>query len=378
MQSAKFSRLLEPVTIGSVELKNRMVMAPMVCNAANPDGTVSDRVVDFYRKRADGLGLLVVEATSIAPGGESPKFQLEIFDDRFINGLRKLSEVIRTSGAKAIIQINHAGAKRIPRDPNEVLISASNVSITPGAIPRSMEISEVRNMVRAFGDAASRAVQAGFDGVEVHGAHFYLVNQFLSPYTNHRTDLYGGDFTGRIRFFKEVIQEIREKIGSKYIISCRINGVEGIENGSPPEEIIQIAKILEASGADLIHVSGVIRSVEFLHEGKPFKRLGGFLLKDDPLGTYVPAAAEIKKAVGIPVTVAGKIFDPVLAEQILEDEKVDLIAFGRQLIVNPEFAKMIIEGRTSDIRECNECFTCFKTSRKGRAIECSVNTELWA
>jgi 2,4-dienoyl-CoA reductase-like NADH-dependent reductase (Old Yellow Enzyme family) len=377
MKKIKLRKIFEPIKVGSVELKNRMVMAPVVVNAANVDGTVSDKMLQCYRKRARGFGLVIVESTNIKPGGEIATHQLQIFDDRFIDGLQRLSQAIQTAGARAIIQINHGGAKCIPRYPGQSFISASDVPITHGQIPRSMNIPEITELVRDFGDAAERAIKAGFDGVEIQGCHFYLLSQFLSPYSNKREDEYGRNIRGRTRFVREVAQEIRARIGPEHILSCRINGIEEIENGLTTQAVKQIAKILEASGVDTLDISGVKRAMEVTYGGTVFKRLVSFLSEEDPPGYFVPFGSEIKKAVNIPVIVVGKIFDPYRAERILQEEKADMIAFGRQAIANADFAQMIIEGRIDDIQECNECFVCLNTLLEGKRIECPVNPDLW-
>ncbi|UCF57385.1 MAG: NADH:flavin oxidoreductase [Deltaproteobacteria bacterium] len=377
MREIKLRRIFEPIKVGSIVLKNRMVMAPVVVNAANVDGTVSDKMLRYYQKRARGFGLVIVESTNMKPGGEITTHQLQIFDDRFVDGLQKLSQAIQSAGTRGIIQINHGGAKCIPTYPGQTFVSASDVPITHGQIPRSMSIPEIRELVRGFGDAAERAIKAGFDGVEIQGCHFYLLSQFLSPYSNKREDEYGRNIRGRTRFLQEVAQEIRARIGAEHILSCRINGIEEIENGLTTQAIKQIAEILEASGVDTLNISGVKRGIDVTYEGKAFKRLVSFLTEEDPPGYFVPFGFEIKKAVNIPVMVVGKIFDPYMAERILQEEKADMIAFGRQIIANAGFAQMIIEGRIDDIRECNECFVCLNTLLEGKPIECPVNPDLW-
>lgn len=373
----RVSTLLEPVKIGAVELKNRMVMAPVCINAANSDGTVSEKTLKFYQERAIGFGLVIVEATNIRSGGEIVSHQLQICDDRFIDGFQKLYQAISSGGSKAIIQLNHGGAKCIPKYTGQTFISASNIPITHGQIPRSMTAAEIKEVIQDFGHGAVRAIGAGFDGVEIQGGHFYLLSQFLSPYSNKREDEYGRDLHGRTRFLQEVVQEVRERIGPGHILSCRLNGVEQIENGLTVGDVREISKILESSGLDVLNISGVKGSIDVLYEGRVFKRLISFLTKEDPQGYFVPIAGEIKKAVTIPVMVAGKIFDPYFAEQVLHEGKADLIAFGRQLIVNPDLARVIHDGRMEDIKDCIECFKCLEAILKGEFIECSVNKDLW-
>lgn len=376
MERTILSKLYEPVKIGEVELKNRMAMAPICTNAANSDGTVSEKSLNFYQERATGLGLVIVEATNIRPGGEVVSNQLQIYDDRFINGFHKLYQTIASKGSKAIIQLNHGGAKCIPKYPGQTFISASNIPITHGQIPRGMTVAEIKEVIQDFARGAIRAIKAGFDGVEIQGGHFYLLNQFLSPYSNKRDDEYGRELYGRARFLREVIEEIRDRIGPGHIISCRINGIEEIDHGLTLGDMQEVAKMLKSSGIHVLNVSGVKGSMDVFYEGRVSKRLVSLLTKEDRQGYFIPIAGKIKKAVAHPVIVAGKIFDPYFAEQALQEGKADIIAFGRQLIVNPDLPRMIHEGKMEDIKYCIECFKCLEAILKGECLVCSMNKNL--
>ena len=368
--------LLEPITLGRWEFRNRVVMPPMVLNAAENDGVVSTEMIDYYRNRAAGIGLVIVESSNVSPGGEIASFQLQIHDDRFVPGLTRLAESIKSEGARALIQLNHGGAKALPSRKGEPLVSASEVPISHGQIPRSMTTAEISQVVKAFADAAERAMASGFHGIEIQGCHFYLLSQFLSAYSNHREDEYGGSLARRARFICEVVRAVRERIGSDPLVSCRINGIESVDGGLTVEDAAAIGGMLREAGADLLHVSGVIHSVDVTHEGKFYKRLVAALMKEDKEGAFVDIASRIRDDASIPVIAAGKIFSPDLAESILRERKVDMVAFGRQILVNEDFGRLLAEGRLDRLDTCNECYLCLQCLLEGRRVECSVNSRL--
>jgi 2,4-dienoyl-CoA reductase-like NADH-dependent reductase (Old Yellow Enzyme family) len=370
--------LLQPIAIGRLTARNRVVMPPMVLNAARQGGYVSEKQLRHYEERAEGVGLVIVESTNIMPGGEIASNQLQICDDRYIDGLKTLATAIASKNAIALIQINHGGAKAFPLTAGQAFLSASDVPISHGQIPRSMSVDEIGAIVAGFAAAAERAIRAGFDGVEIQACHFYLLSQFLSPYSNKRQDEYGGDLAGRARILRQVIAAIRGRVGREPIISCRINGIESIPNGLNVRDGVQLGEMLEEAGADVLHVSGVRGAVQVNYEGKAFTRLVAALMSEDPPGAYVDAASQLKQGVKIPVIAVGKIFTPALGEKYLNDGKADLIAFGRQMLVNGRFGTLINEGRVDKLQECTECHTCLKCLLEGRPVECPLNPELLA
>lgn len=370
--------LLMPITLGRHTARNRVVMPPMVLNAAQEGGCVSEEQLRYYQARAKGLGLVVVESTNIMPGGEIASNQLAIHHDRHIEGLARLAAAIATQDSKSLIQINHGGAKAFPLTPGQTFLSASEVAISHGQIPRSMRVDEIEAVVAAFADASSRALRAGFDGIEIQACHFYLLSQFLSPYSNKRQDEYGGDLQGRSKFLLQVIAAMRARVGRAPVISCRINGIESIPNGLSAQEAAQLGRMLEEAGCDVLHVSGVKRAVPVSYEGKTFMRLNAALASEDAPGAYVDAASQVKRAVKIPVIASGKIFTPVLGESFLREAKADLIAFGRQILINERFGCFLYEGRVDELQECTECYTCLKCLLEGRPVECPLNPELLA
>jgi 2,4-dienoyl-CoA reductase-like NADH-dependent reductase (Old Yellow Enzyme family) len=236
--------LEDPIIIGSLEVRNRTVMPPMVRNLATEDGYVTKELVDHYAARSKGkVGLIIVEAASIAEEHGIMKRNIGIYSDSMIDGLSKLADGIKKHGARAFIQINHAGPKSHVATR---YVGPSAVPIMKNKIPEILTVDEIENIKTMFVDATRRAKEAGFDGVEIHGAHFYLLSAFLSPFTNNRKDEYGGTIEKRAKFSVDIIRDIRKKLG-KYPLIFRLNGVENVKGGITIEEGIKVAKIIEQS-----------------------------------------------------------------------------------------------------------------------------------
>ncbi|MEE9399264.1 MAG: FAD-dependent oxidoreductase [Dehalococcoidales bacterium] len=343
-------KLLETFRIGNMQLKNRIVMAPMETQYGAEDGYVSERIKNYYEARArGGAALIIVEATYIHPQGWAHKNQITIGDDKYIPGLSELVQAIHKHGAKAAIQINHAG-----RDA-KVAFQHGIPTVAPSPLagplfsekPKELTIEEIKQITDLFARAALRAKKAGFDGVEIHGAHGYLISQFLSRVSNKRQDIYGGDLPNRARFLVEVIKAIKRAVGGDYPVWCRINGMEyGVAEGMTPEEAQATARMAQEAGIDAIHVSAT----------------GPKAPNNLPSHTYTPAviahlAAGVKKAVTVPVIAVGKM-TPEAAESVLAEGKADLIAIGRALFADPELPNKVAEDRLEDITPCIECFGC--------------------
>ncbi|MEM3585901.1 MAG: FAD-dependent oxidoreductase [Candidatus Jordarchaeaceae archaeon] len=341
-------RLFEPVNIGNVELRNRLVMPPMGTNFASEDGSVTNRIIEYYRERArGGVGLVIVEGAYVHPIGKGSNLQLSLIDDDKIPGLKKLAKAIKSEGAKAAVQLFHAG-----RQVSSMIIGAQPVSASDvpcrlvRETPRPLKIEEIKETIDSFGEAARRIKEAGFDIVEIHAAHGYLINQFLSPLTNLRKDEYGGNFEGRTRFLVEIIQKIRERVGEDFPIICRMNGDDYFEGGITISEAKKIAKVVEEAGVDAIHVSGGIFDSENAESTAPMWIPRGFM---------VPLAHEIKRNVSVPVIAVGRINDIKLAEEIVKKGQADLVSMGRALIADPELPKKAMENRLEEIRPCIAC-----------------------
>ena len=362
-----YQNLFNEGKIGNLTLKNRIVMPPMGTNLAGIEGEVTDHLIAYYEERAKGgTGLIIVEFTCIDyEYGKGFVRQLRLDDDRFIPGIHRLANAIHKYGSKAFVQIHHAG-----RQSNSSLIhgkqivAPSNVACAAvGEEPRELTTIEVKELVNKFVQTAVRCKQAGIDGVEVHGAHGYLINQFLSPKANFRTDEYGGSFENRMRFIKEIIDGIREKCGEDYPVTVRLSVDEFIEGGIDLELGKDICRYLEKLGVDGLHIScGTYDSMDKIIESPLFEQ-----------GWRVYLAEEIKKEVNIPVITVGSIREPKFVENILSEGRADFVAIGRGLIADPEWVNKTKEGREAEIRKCINCLHCIHAAMGNSHIRCSLN-----
>jgi len=358
-----FPNLFKPVTIGPLKVPNRIVMPPMTTRYANIDGTVNERIKQYYKARAaGGAGLIIAEMACVTRDQRGMSRQLAIWGDEFIPGLKELAEAIHSAGSLCFLQLQHAGREAFNGSEKDPPVAPSSVpgSVRQGPTAREMTIPEIEGLVQDFAAAAVRAQEAGFDGVEFHGAHIYLIQQFLSPLTNRRKDKYGDDVDGRTRFAVDILQESRRRLGSEFPICVRINGSDFIEGGTTLEHSTRTAKLLQEAGATCIHVSGGT-----VGTGKMVPRAS----EDD--GCLVFLAEGIKQAIDIPVITVGKIKEPALAEKILSEGKADMVAMGRTLIADPELPRKAREGRISEIEECLSCKTCH--NGPGGEVACNVN-----
>ena len=367
MSQKQFTKLFEPGRIGSLELKNRLVMPPMGTNYALKDGSVTQRQIDYYEERAKGgVGLVVLELSCVdSPVGKAAARQIVIDDDRFIPGLSKLAEAIRRHGAKAAIQIHHAGRQTWSRLTGNQPVAPSPVPMSGGEQPRELTPSEIAALVDRFAEAAERARRAGFDGVEIHGAHGYLISEFLSPLSNLRQDAYGGSVENRARFLLEVIESIRKRVGRDYPVWCRLSAMEmGVEGGITLEETQAVAQLAEKAGVDAIHVSA--------HQLTPARRPP----MAQPTCIFVPLAEGIKRVVSVPVIAVGRI-PPELGEGVLRDGKADFISIGRALLADPHLPQKAAMSRMEDITPCLCCLTCLDSvGWRREGVCCVVNPVL--
>ncbi|GAV21629.1 oxidoreductase [Carboxydothermus pertinax] len=344
-----FPNLFSEGRIGNLVIPNRIVMPPMATNLANEDGSVSQRLIDYYAARArGGVGLIIVENVQVDyPQGKNVACQLRLDNDKYMAGFFELAEAVHSYGTKIFMQIHHAGAQTTPGITEGLQpVSPSGVPCSfLGIQPRELSIDEIEEIIQKFVNTAVRVKGAMFDGIELHGAHGYLIGQFMSPRTNRRVDKYGGNLEGRMRFPLEIIRRIKEAVGDDYPICFRFSADEFIEGGITLEEGKQIAKMLEEAGVHVLHVSaGVYDSMPTLLEPSRFEQ-----------GWRVYLAEEIKKVVSIPVITVGVIREPEFAEKIIAEGRADFVAIGRGLIADPEWPKKAREGRSSEIRKCISC-----------------------
>ncbi len=360
--------LLSPLRVGNLELKNRMAVAPMVTCYCDEDGMPTEQYIAYHEARAHGgFGLIITEDYAVDPLGRG-FWCAGLWKDEQISPHRELTKRIHAAGAKIFAQIYHCG-----RQTSAALIGAQPVSASAlpcpsmGEVPRPLSVEEIHTIVGQFGDTARRAREAGFDGVEVHGAHGYLIAQFLSSYSNKRTDSYGGPLGNRLRFALEIIADIRAKCGNGFVVSFRISADEYVIGGRDLAETKVVCQQLEAAGVDLIHLSaGTYESAWAIIP---------------PLGTryawLTEAAAEVKQVVSIPVQVVGRIKTPEVAETVLQAGQADLISFGRASLADPDLPRKYAEGHSDQIRECIGCNQgCISILFLNQPIRCLVNPSL--
>lgn len=331
---------------GTLTLKNRFIMPAMGTHMSDENEFITQGLIDYHVERAKGgVALNITEFSSVHPTTAEAHLP-GVYDDKFIPGLKKLVDAVHEVGGKICLQIWHAGRQTSSKITGQQIIAPSAI---PHAVfqemPLEMTKDQIKEIVEAYGDAAVRAKKAGFDAVELHGAHGYLLNQFMSAYSNKRTDDYGGTLENRTRFAVEVVKNIKEKVGKDFPLSYRISANEHVPEGLTIEDTVIAAKLLEEAGVDVIHVSnGLFELLQYT-----------IAPIDVPVGFNVPNATAIKSAVNIPVIAVGRINDPVFADKLIEEGKCDFVALGRASLADPEFVNKAKEGRIDDIIKCIGC-----------------------
>lgn len=365
---AHLSRLFQPGRIGKLELKNRIVMAAMGTGYCHHEGYVLPEYTAFMEERAKGgTGLLMTGVTRVLSDIGMRPGSMGIYDDKLIPALREMMDVIKKYDTRFFMQLHHSGT-RTSEETKAIIPSAPSAVLhfRTGVVPRALSLPEIRRVVDAYGEAGRRARDAGFDGVEIHGGHGYLICQFLSPRANRRTDDYGGSVRNRTRFACEVIREVRRRTGPDYPIVFRVSATEYAEGGTALEDTLQQVQLFVEAGADALHVSA--GSDEALQWVTP-----DF---NEPLACLTYLAAEVKKIVSVPVITVGKLGDPVTANRVLEDGIADFVALGRPLLADPHLPNKAKEGRFEEINSCIYCNNgCTENRLEGRN-RCAVNPML--
>ena len=345
-------------------------MPPMGTNLGNPDGTVSEANLAYIKRRViGGAGLIITEIASIHPSGSAIPNELGAYDDRFIPGLKKIADAVHAAGSKVALQLHHAGRESLYLLRGKKAIAPSPIpSLVFGLTPREITREEIQEIIAAFGVAARRGMEAGFDAVEIHGAHGYLITQFLSALSNKRDDEYGGSFSNRSRFMIEVLQEVRKTVGIDFPISLRLSVDECIQGGYTFEDIRPILPNLVKAGADMLHASLGTHGSPGGIASAPFEYQPGF---------NVWRAKKLKEIVDLPVIAVGRFTDPSLANEVIARRDADLVAFGRQYLADPDFLIKAREGRPEDIRKCIACNQgCIERLMLGEGkIRCALNPE---
>ncbi len=349
MKEPKYPKLFEPGLIGRILVKNRIVLPPCTTNYAGPTGEVTDRLISYYAERArGGAGLLIIENTQVKyPEGKNVSCQLRLDNDKYIPGYRELADAIHLYGARVFQQIHHAG--------RQVHNTEGVQPVAPSAIPdgflqipvRELEPAEIWDLVERFSETALRVKKAGMDGVEFHGAHGYLIGEFMSPHTNQRVDEWGGSFDRRLKFLTEIVRRTRQKVGPDFTLCLRYSADEFVPGGLTLEDGQKIARLAESLGINVLNVSsGIYESMPTLLETMRFEE-----------GWRVYLAEAIRKVVKIPVITVGQIKTPAFAERVLAEGRADFVALGRPLIADPQWPNKARTGSDEAIRKCISCNT---------------------
>lgn len=362
-----YKHIFEPLTIRRMTMKNRIMMTPMGTNYGEQSGEMSFLHINYYEQRArGGTGLIMVENANVDyPLGSNGTTQLRIDHDNYLPRLFKLTETVHKHGACIGIQINHAGASAQSARTQMQPVSASDIpSKAGGEIPRPLEKEEILQIVKKYGQAAKRAQAAGFDTVEIHAGHSYLISQFLSPLTNHQTDEFGGSAENRARFARMVLEEVRAQVGPHFPIFVRISADEFLEGGNTLEDTLDYLQYFQEE-ADVIDVSaGLNSSIQYQIDANYL-----------PDGWRSYMAKAVKERYGKPCVTTGNIRNPQVAEDILAKGDADIIGMGRGLIADPDWVNKVEFGDVCDIRKCISCNIGCAGNRIGinRPIRCTVN-----
>lgn len=384
-----YKNLLSAGRIGRLHLRNRIIMAPMGSNFAEADGTCGERIQAYYEARAaGGAGLLIMGVCAVAfPAGTAEPYQVGVSEDRFIPGLSQLAARVHRHGAKIAMQLQHAGktAARDIAEGRELWVPSMPppmktdmmAALTPEELRgfisgnrgrpsvRVMDKADITQMIEWFAAAAVRAQQAGFDGVEIHAAHSYIIAGFLSPYYNRRDDEYGGSIDNRARLMLEVLREVRRRTGEDFGVWLRLDAAElHTEGGITLDECKQFARMAEQAGADAVSVSAyaTIKSGVAFTEAPLVQQPAGFL----------DWATEVRSAVSIPVIAVGRI-EPELADSAIADGRCDFVAMARKMLADPELPNKLMRGDAAAIRPCIYCYVCVSQIFVNERVKCAVN-----
>ncbi len=363
----EFNSLFQPLEVRRCVIPNRIVMTPMGTNYADDSGQMNDMHINYYKQRAaGGAGLIIVENVCVDyPSGSNGTTQLRLDKDCYMPALYRLTETVHKYGTKIAVQINHAGASAIESRIGMQPVSASNLpNKKGGAAPRPLTKDQIMTIVKKYGEAAKRAQNSGFDAVEIHCGHSYLISQFLSPLTNNRTDEFGGSAENRARFASLILKEVRAQVGPFFPIIVRISTDEFLKGGNTLEDSLELLEYFQEE-ADIIDASaGLVDSI--------YLQIDANYLED---GWRTYLATAVKEKFNKPVITTGNIRDPKVANEIVESDKADFIGMGRQFIADPSWPNKVKEGKIDEIRKCISCNIGCAGNRIGlnRPIRCTIN-----
>lgn len=363
-ETTTFTRLAEPFEVAGLQLPNRIVMPAMGTGLPEHDGTCNDATIAYYRRRAEGgVGMITIEASLVSPDAYGVGPELRLHGEEFVPGLARLVEALRPSGIPVGIQLWHPGRQTLlgePIAPSPVPLS----SRTP--VPHELTVEEIATLVDDYALSAWVSQEAGFDFVEIHGAHCYLPCEFISPLSNRRTDDYGGSLENRARFPLEIVEAIRARCGERFPVMYRISGAEGADGGFEVEDAAAVCRLLERAGVCAISVSA--GNWYALHQ-----TIGPMFL---PRGFLLPLAERIREVVDVPVIAVGRLDDPEVAERALTAGQADLVAVGRALIADPDWPRKALAGALDEIRPCMSCNACVDLVANAQQARCAVNPEV--
>lgn len=361
--------VFSPYTIKNVTFPNRLVVSAMVTNFCNKDGSASERYIAYHEEKAKGgFGMIITEDYAIRVKGKGFSNVAGMWDDSLIDSHSELTRRVHQYDSKIIAQIYHAGRQTHqgvtgfpPEAPSAVPCPANK------QIPHELTVEEIKDIEQDFADCARRCKQAGFNGIEIHGGHGYLVAEFMSSYSNKRIDQYGGSLTNRMRFPLEAIAAIRKAVGEEFIVGFRISADELVPGGRTKEDTKTIALMLEAAGIDFLHVSaGVYGSSYAIAPPQAIKH-----------GWLTDFAKEVKEIVHIPVITVGRINDPLIADQIIRSGKADFVTMARASLCDPHMPEKARQGNFEEIRYCIACSQgCMGVLLKDKPIHCALNPML--
>lgn len=371
------NHLLAPIRIRSLDLINRVVMPSMGAGLANDDGTVSEANLAYMKRRAQsGAGLYITEVAEVHPYGAVSPQCLGVWDDKFIPGLARFADTVHAGGGKIAMQLHHCGRESLFQTRQKTALAPSAIgSHIFGVLgtPKEMTPGDIAETIAAFGAAARRAKIAGYDAVELHGAHGYLLMQFLSAFSNQRTDAYGGDFHSRARFMIECLREVRRQVGEDFPVWIRISGEEEIKGGYTIEDMVTIVPDLIAAGADMLHVSFGTHGNAKIFTGSPNPSAP----IEYAQGYQARLARRIKEVSTVPVIAVGRFMDPYFMDEVIARGDADLIAAGRQHLADPDFLTNALLGHPEDTCECLACNQgCIeREALEHKPLRCAINPE---
>jgi 2,4-dienoyl-CoA reductase-like NADH-dependent reductase (Old Yellow Enzyme family) len=358
--------LFETTTLNGLKIKNRFVRSATYEAMAELDGTVKDQLCGYMEELSRGeVGLIITGHSHVAREGQAGPRQMGIYSDEMIDGLKRITSVVHENGGVIAVQLAHAGQQGIGKDEYAAL-GPSDVFEEGAKKASAMTVGDIKKTVIAFGDAAERSVKSGFDGVQIHAAHGYLLSQFLSSHYNKRSDSYGGNLENRARLLLEVYKEIRQRVGKSFPIMAKINSEDFLENGFTVEETIELAHMLEDRGMDAIEMSGGT-----FESGKLIPSRVGTSKSEEREVYYRKAAETFKKEIGIPLILVGGFLSFNVVQDVVASGLADYVALSRPLIREPNLVSRWAGGDRNKAA-CISCNKCFSTLSKKEALHCVV------